>query len=583
MSSVQEEARRALAEASVGRFDAAIAAIDRAIAVDPRPAFWLARGEFLVDAGCAAEAVASFEAADRLRPGHAPTLNNLAFARLAGADAVGAEAAALLALQADPGHAHARGNLGRALHLQGRYTRAEAELAIACASPGAEASLHLMLANTRLNLGRAAEAIAAFDAALATAPADAAAIGSARLVALHYDESLDADALFAAHREWAASHARALGKPPSPRPRPSGARLRVGYVSPRLHRSTAGALLAPVLEHHDRDAFEVYCYACSSIEDDLTASMKSNASAWRHAEALDDDALARLMRQDGVDVAVDLAGHTPGHRLGAFARRPAPVALTWLDYFDTTGLDTLDAIVTDVRHTPEGDPQQFTETPWRLPGLRYCWTPPADSPAPRPLRPGGAFTFGSFNRIAKLSEGTLAAWCRILHAVPASRLLVKSPALAHAEERESLVGRFAARGIDPARIEGRPASAYRDMLDEYGDIDLVLDSFPYNGGMTTLEALWMGRPVLALQGHSMIARQSAAILGVAGLDEWVARDVDDYVARAVAAAADRRGLAERCVGLRERLARSPALDAASFTRGLEDAYRELWRRATARR
>ena len=187
MSGVQEEARRALAEASAGRFDAAIAALDRAIAIEPRPAFWLARGEFLVDAGRAAEAVASFAAADRLRPGHAPTLNNLAFARLASGNAEAAEAAALLALQADPGHAQARANLGRALHVQGRFTRAEAELAAACAHPGAEASLHLMLANTRLNLGRARESIEAFDAALAQSPPDAAAIGSARLVALHYD------------------------------------------------------------------------------------------------------------------------------------------------------------------------------------------------------------------------------------------------------------------------------------------------------------------------------------------------------------------------------------------------------------
>lgn len=581
MSTVQEEARRALAEAAVGRYDAAIAAIDRAIALEPRAALWLARGEFLVDAGRAAEAAASFEAADRLRPGHAPTLNNLAFARLSAGDPTGAEAAARGALAADPAHARARANLGRALHAQGRFTAAEAELAAACRAPGAEPSLHLMLANTRLNLGRAPAAIEAFDAALASSPTDAAQIGSARLVAMHYDERVGARRMFEAHLDWAARHAEVRATSPPLRPRAEGARLRVGYVSPRLHRSTAGALLAPVLAHHDRDGFEIYAYACSPIEDDLTARMKGMVSAWRHAETLDDEALPRLMRQDGIDIAVDLAGHTPGHRLLAFARRPAPVAVTWLDYFDTTGLAAVDAIVTDARHTPEDGSQPFTEAPVRLPGLRYCWQPPGDAPAPQPL-PEGPFTFGSFNRIAKLSDATLAAWCEILARVPGSRLVVKSPALDHPEEGAALRARFTAHGIDAARIEPRGASPYRDMLGQYGDLHVVLDSFPYNGGMTTLEALWMGRPVLALEGETMISRQSAAILAGAGLEHWVARDAAAYVARAVAAAGQREALESECRGIREALQRSPALDAAGFTRALEDAYRTLWRDAVAR-
>ena len=574
MSVAAEAARQALAQAAAGRLEEALRSIDRAIAADPQPAFWLARGEFLVDLGRAGEAAAAFEAADRARPGHAPTLSNLAFARLAAGDARGAQSAAESALAVDPRHALARANLGRALQRQGAFTRAERELALAAAG-SRDPALHLALANTRLNLGLAREALAAFDAALALSPRDADQVASARLVALHYDDHRGADELFEAHRDWAARFAPA----PPPRPPraapPADGRLRIGYVSPRLHGSTAGALLAPVLDHHDRERFAVYAYACSPIEDELTARMRSRVDAWRRVDRLDDLALARQLREDGIVVAVDLAGHTPGHRLGAFARRAAPVQVTWLDYFDTTGLEAMDAIVADAAHVPHGDAHRFTERVVRLPGLRYCWEAPAGSPPVPDRGPGRAMTFGSFNRIAKLSGTTLRAWAEVLRAVPEARLVVKSPALEHAEEREALLRRFEREGVDPARVEPRPASPYLEMLAQYGDVDVALDSFPYNGGITTLEALWMGCPVLTIRGASMIARQSAAILDAVGLEHWIARDTRDFVSRAVAAAADRDRLRAERASLRGRLLASPAMDARGFTRGLENAFAAL--------
>jgi predicted O-linked N-acetylglucosamine transferase (SPINDLY family) len=275
---------------------------------------------------------------------------------------------------------------------------------------------------------------------------------------------------------------------------------------------------------------------------------------------------------------VDLAGHTPGHRLGAFALRPAPVCVTWLDYFDTTGLDAMDAIITDPWHSPVEDVQRFTEAVIRLPRLRLCWEPPAGAPVvrPPPCTGGGGFVFGSFNRFAKHSPSTLDAWCRVLHAVPSSRFLLKSGSLDHPEEHAHARRRFAERGIDPNRIECRGQSPHERMLREYGDIDLALDSFPYNGGVVTCEALWMGRPVLALRGDSMISRQSAAILACVGAEEWIARDVDDFVEIAVRAAADPEGHARACLGLRERVAASPLVDAASFARDFEAALQEAW-------
>lgn len=604
--------RLATVQSELGMHDAALASIDAALAIERRPPLRFARadmlermgraadallelqslvaeatdfapalarlGALLLDAGRATEAVAALRKAAALRPQHAPTLNNLAYACLRAGEAREAESAAQAALDADPGHGRARAVLANALLRQAAYTRAELELTRA-AQASRDPALWLELANVRLNLGRAAEALAAFDGALALAPPDLAQIESSRLLAMHYEDRVGPAEIFAAHRAWAKHHA----SPAAPRPprRPGGDRpLRIGYVSPRLHRSSPATLLAGVLESHDRRAFEIVCYACSRHEDDMTLRMRRAATSWREAADLDDAQLAELMREDGIDIAVDLAGHTPGHRLGAFALRPAPVAMSWLDYFDTTGLSQIDALVTDRWHSPPGDAQPFTEALVRLPGLRFCWEPPADAPevsAP-PSSRGRPFTFGSFNRLAKLSPRALALWSEALRAVPGSRLLLKSPSLDNPEERGPLRERFQRHGIDPDRIEIRGQSEHRRMLQEYGDIDVALDSFPYSGCIVTLEALWMGRPVLALRGSSFVARQSAAILSCAGQEGLVASDDADFVAKAAGLARDGGALARISGELRGRVAACGITDARAFTRGLEDAYRELWRR-----
>lgn len=604
--------RLATVQSELGMHDAALACVDSALRMERRPVFRFARadilermgrpadallelqslvadatdfapafsrlGELLLDAGRFGEALTALRRAATLRPRHVPTLNNLALACLQSGEAREAESAARAALDADPAHGRARATLTHSLLRQAAYTRAEVELSRAAQS-ARDPVLWLELANVRLNLGRATEALAAFDRAIALAPPDLAQIESSRLLAMHYEDRLGAAEIFEAHRAWAARHGNREAR--RPRRRPGSDRpLRIGYVSPRLHHSSPAMLLAGVLESHDRQAFEIVCYACSDHEDDMTLRMRRAATSWRRAVDLEDGQLADLMRQDGIDIAVDLAGHTPGNRLGAFVMRPAPLAMTWLDYFDTTGVAAVDALITDRWHSPPGDAQPFSETLVRLPGLRLCWEPPRDAPevSPLPSSRGRPFTFGSFNRLAKLSPHALALWCEVLRAVPASRMLIKSPSLDSPEEHAPLRERFRRHGIDPERIEIRGQSDHRRMLQEYSDIDVALDSFPYSGCIVTLEALWMGRPVLALRGSTFVSRQSSAILACAGQDPLIASDDADFVSKAAGLARDGEALARISGELRGRVRACGITDARGFTRGLEHAYRQLWQR-----
>jgi protein O-GlcNAc transferase len=574
----------AVAAAQSGRLDIALTAIEAAIALDARAVYRFARADFLESSGRLDDALHALQELVRTEPDFAPARTRLterltgrACEFLAKRDAPAAEVAAQEALAIDPAFPQAHAALGHALQALGAHTRAEAHFARTAAANPDSAPLWLTLANARLNIGRIPQALEAFDRAAALVPADVAQIESARLLAMHYDDRTGNETMFRAHLAWASRHAD-VGAAAPPRAVAADRALRIGYVSPRMHRSSPGNILALVLEHHDRAAFETFCYACSDIEDAVTLRMRASTTHWRHAWELDDRQLAQLMRDDGIDIAVDLAGHTPGHRLCMFAHRPAPVAVAWLDYFNTTGVGAIDAFVTDRWHSPPGDQQKFTEALVRVPGLRLCWEPPAGAPAtvPPPALANREMVFGSFNRISKLSASTVDAWTEVLRAVPDSRLVVKSGSLDNAEEHPWVRERFEERGVDPRRIECRGQSPYVEMLRQYGDIDIALDSFPYNGGIVTLEALWMGRPVLTLRGDSLISRQSAAILACAGLDEWIARDVDEFVAIAARHAADRQLLSRACASIRAKVAASPITDAAGFTRGLESRLREVW-------
>ena len=394
-------------------------------------------------------------------------------------------------------------------------------------------------------------------------------------------QSLDRAQLFEKHRAWAQTFEQPLLQAVdfSHVQRDPLRRLRIGYVSGDLIRHPVGFLLREILQLHDKQNFSVHCFSMVIRPEEVLPELRSAADSWEDIFYLSDEEVVALIRAADIDILLDLSGHTAFNRLQVFARRVAPVQAEWIGYFHSTGLSSMDYFITDPHTSPAGSGQLFSEVPVYLPHTRFCYGPPAYAPevAPLPALTKGYVTFGSFNRLAKLTDDTLAAWCQILQAVPASRLVLKSGALSEPLVRQRLLARMAVLGLEPKRLELREASMHNDMLGEYADIDIALDTFPFNGGMTTLEALWMGVPVLTLAGDTVVSRQSISALANLGLAaQWAVADWPAYVAAAVRLAGDLQGLAALRAQLRPSMAASPLRDARQFTRDLEALLRRMW-------
>jgi predicted O-linked N-acetylglucosamine transferase (SPINDLY family) len=360
-------------------------------------------------------------------------------------------------------------------------------------------------------------------------------------------------------------------------------RLRIGLVSGDLGLHPVGYFLQSVLESLDPDRLEVFAYATLERKDALNQRLRLSIPHWREAAVskMSDEALANQIRADGIDILIDLAGHTAHNRLTVFAWKPAPVQVSWLGYLGTTGLNAMDYILADAWALPAGEEDQFTETPWRLPESYICFSPPDSTVegGSLPALDRGDITFGCFNNLNKITEDVVACWARVLQAVPGGRLYLKTKSLEVPEARETLLANFARFGIAPERlvIKGRFES-HEEHFRAYHEVDIALDPFPYPGITTTVEALWMGVPVLAMKGDRFISHQGETILHNLGLPEWIADDADGYVAKATAFARDVKALAALRAGLRERLLASPLCDAPRFARNLEMALRGMWRR-----
>ncbi|MBL8670939.1 MAG: tetratricopeptide repeat protein [Alphaproteobacteria bacterium] len=481
------------------------------------------------------------------------------------------------ALDADRGHAPAIGNLGLVLWLQEKVGVAVRCLEESIRLGPDNADAHAALAEALLHLGRFADARAAARHASSLAPR-ALDLRSNALLCMAYDEAIGAQERFDAHRAFGAAapaearpHDRAHVRAGDP-----DRRLTLGYVSPDFNRHSVARFFAPLLRAHDRLRFRVACYQVGERDDATTATLRSSADAWTDARALDDAALAARMREDGVDVAIDLAGHTAGNRLGAFARRPAPVQASWLGYPDTTGLAAIDIRLTDAVADPPGSERWTTERLARLPRPLHAFDPDPDAPAVAPRSPGSV-VFGSFNALPKLSDGTVALWSRVLLEVEGSRLLLKAFGLSDPTVQEAVRRRFAARGIASDRLDlrGRVA-AQADHLGAYGEIDVALDPTHYNGTTTTCEALWMGVPVVSLRGDRHASRVGASLLTAAGMPQLVADGADAFVAIAAGLVRDPARRAALRAETREIVARSPLRDAVGLARAVESAYRTAW-------
>jgi predicted O-linked N-acetylglucosamine transferase (SPINDLY family) len=562
----------------MGRYEEAMAAYARALEV--KPSYHLVynnTGNTLRRQGRYEEAVAEYRRAIEAQPDFVEAINNMAVAladlgRAAEAVELYERAAAMR-----PGYVDPLINLGniyrdrarpeQAIGLFRRATEADAK------NPFAWNNLGCALSDQ----GEVREAIACFERSLSLRP-DNPHAHSNLLLNLHYTGDYTAGQIAVAHRDYGRAHGEraAAHRAPHQNTPDLSRQLRVGYVSADFRRHSVAFFIEPVLERHDRSRFAVYCYSDVGRPDAVTARLQTLAGAgWRDLRGASEESFARMVRQDAIDVLVDLGGHTANSRLASFTARPAPVQIGYLGYPNTSGLDSMGYRLTD--GVADAGDYWHSEALVRLPGCFLAFRPPAEAPpvSPGPSLGGAPFTFGSFNNHAKVSDRAVAVWARLLARVPGSRLALKNKALGGTNARARLQARFAAHGIAPERLWMSGAIDSLDgHLSAYSFVDVALDTFPYAGTTTTCEALWMGVPVVTLAppAGAHVERVGASVLRAAGLAGLIAETEDAYIEQAAALAAHPVRIA------REDLRGSALLDEATLTRSLEAAYTQLFAR-----
>jgi predicted O-linked N-acetylglucosamine transferase (SPINDLY family) len=356
--------------------------------------------------------------------------------------------------------------------------------------------------------------------------------------------------------------------------------LRIGFVSADFRRHPVGYFLENVLANLPKTSLCLVAYANQYRDDEVTDRLRHHFDEWRNIHSLTDDKVADQIREDGIDILVDLSGHTYGNRLLVFARKPTPVQVTYLGYFASTGLRSIDYFLVDRWQAPEEEELYYTETPFRLPGDHLCFTPPKlDIPiGPSPALSNGYVTFGNFNNLAKMNDAVVACWSDILESVPDSRLFLKSEQLDAKDIATSVYERFACCGINKDRLILEGKSSFEAYFASYQRVDISLDPFPYNGGTVTIQSLWMGVPVLTMFGDRHVSRNGTGIMHSIGMPEWIAHDKVDYVSRATQMADNLPPLVTLRANLRECLLASSLCDAPLFALNLEKSFRTMWRR-----
>jgi protein O-GlcNAc transferase len=497
------------------------------------------------------------------------------------ADAAEAFAAAVAR---NPHLFEARRNLGAALMLDGRANEAAEVFAAALRPRPDAADVHNNLGLALRDVGDIERAVGSFARAIDLAPAYPAAWDN-YLYALHYHPGYDAAAIAREHAKWAGAMTQPLRPPQGvafANDRSADRKLRVGYASPNFREHPVGRALLPLLENHDRARFEVICYSDAEghTGDAVAQRLRRCADRWQPTAAMDDARFAAQVRDDRIDLLIDTTLHMTGSRLLAFARRAAPVQLSFIGYPATTGLPEMDYRITDPWLDPPGSEsdRNNVEKLVRLTRTFWCYDTADDLPVGGvpALARDGQITFGSLNSAAKVTAPVLDTWAQILTQVPSSRMIL------FANERmnpgEHLRCEFVHRGVAGDRLTFLPRVPRRQYLQQYGQIDIALDPWPYNGHMTTCDALWMGVPVVSLVGQASVARAGLSLLSAVGLEELLARSREQYLQIAVQLASDKDRLAPLRRSMRERVKSSPLADAKSFAREVESIYRELWRR-----
>ncbi len=571
MPNVQAVLDAARAHADAGRVAQAESLVRRALQSDPRnPDLLHAVALVLLHASKPEQALyfAQRAAAAAPLPGPLSTLGTILAQSAKPDEAIDAFQRALAL---SPAHIPSTLGLANTLRFAHRYEDASDACLAALALLPREPSLVATASAALVDAGRVPEAIALIDD---TGDDRAPIVTQALLFAINYLD-LDPQRIFREHAAFGRALRASLGPPASLRATDPDKRLRVGFLSPDFRAHSVAYFIQPLLEHRSR--FHALGFSNVRRGDATTQRLRALTDEWFDVHALHDDALAALIREKNVDILVDLAGHTLAHRLGVFARRAAPLQATFIGYPNTTGLDTMDIRLVDSTTDPEAM-TLATERLVRIDACFLCYRPPADAPDPAPRDPASPLTLGSFNVLPKISPAAADLWCDCLRALPDSRLLLKCNQLTDPRVRARALSWFTSRGIDAERLDLLPPTpTTREHLALYARLDLALDTFPYAGTTTTCEALWMGVPVVTLEGRTHVSRVGSSLLHAAGLSELIAHDAPGFVRTVVDLANDPQRLAALRAGLRARLAASPLTQGPSYAARVEDALQNAWR------
>jgi protein O-GlcNAc transferase len=571
------------------QFAQAAALLTRTLELEPHfPEAAYNLGNALHALGRRRDAQAQYRNAIALDPQHADAHNNLGNVSKELGEYKAAAEAFNAAIRARPGFVAAYNNAGNLMRTLRHTTDAEALFEAALRIDPAHSASHNNLGNVLKDCGVLDEGIDHYRRAVECDPGNVVAHSN-----LAYALTFQAEhgaAVLEECRRWSAQHEAPLraARQPHTNDRSAARRLRIGYVGADFRDHCQSLFTVPFFSHHDHAQFEIYCYASVERPDELTRRLAGYADVWRDVRELDDEHLAQQIRADGIDILVDLAMHMADGRPLLFARKPAPVQMAWLAYPGTTGIEAIDYRLTDPHLDPvdPADPSgslasttpdnHYTERSLRLPDSFWCYDPLTDEPAVNalPALTADRFTFGCLNNPCKLTDRTLAMWSAVLREVPQSRLLLMAPA---GNAHQTLALRIEHQGIDMQRIGFVPFQPRADYLRTYHEIDLGLDTFPYNGHTTSLDSLWMGVPVVTRVGETAVGRGGLSQLVNLGMSELAADSDDAFVRIAVELAANRPHLAEMRQGLRPRMEQSPLMDRARFARHVEAVYRQVWR------
>lgn len=565
-----------------GNCESALLRYDEAIKLMPGSAkAHFCRGTVLLEKGDAPGAILALGESVKLQRDSKSAFYNLGHAYFLNGAFDESIVAYKLAIEIDPEFAVAHVALGLSFEEIG-----QTEHAISCYRRALEiepdnAKIYANLGSALSKLSRFDDSIVNFRHALRCDPNFAEAHSNLLLVSNFFANRSDFDALEEAKRYG--ELVRGLARPYIQWNTPAEPErsLRIGLVSGDLRAHPVGYFIdgpLAALKKHAMGRLEIFVYYNHSSSDAVTERIKHNCNTWRPIFGQKAEAIAKAIHDDAIDILIDLAGHTADNRLPVFAWKPAPVQVSWLGYFATTGVAAIDFVIADPWTLPVRCEQFFTERIWRLPKTRLCFTPPFPeiSVSPLPASANGYVTFGCLSNLVKLNDTVVSLWSRILANIPDSRLFLMAPQLGEPSARQLLLDRFLAHGVAGNRLHMQGAMPRIEYLGQYQNVDIVLDTFPYTGGTTTVEALWMGVPVLTMDGDSMLACQGVSIMTNVGLSDWVAVDADDYFIKAVSHASDLQGLISLRSKVRQQVLRSPVYDVSQFAIDFEAALRGMW-------